>query len=182
MHANIIKENDLELYSYGFFVLLSKSLFLVLTCFFGILMNITIESVLFYFLFALLRAYAGGVHAGKEWMCLCFTSMAMFFSVLMVKSLIQTNQIVLSSIITLASSAVVAILSPLDSEEKPLTKSERKDNKRKTIVIIALYLIGVTLTIILRFHKITYTIECAIILESILLLLGYIKRITDYRF
>ena len=177
--AYVIEEKDIDLYSYGFFVLLSRMSFLVLTLLFGILMNITVESILFYFLFVLLRAYAGGVHASKEWMCLCFTSMAMLLSALGIKLLIQIDSIVVPLIITIISSAIVLVLSPLDTKEKPLTNDERKKYKEITIVIVTLYLVGVFGFLITGLNQLAYSIESAVILESFLLLLGHIKRISD---
>lgn len=74
VRAGAVPEDEQELYSYGFFLLLSKGLFLLVTASCGAMLGVLWESVLFYALFTLLRGYAGGIHAEKEGTCLICTT------------------------------------------------------------------------------------------------------------
>ncbi len=63
--SSVIQNEDVELYAYGFYILISKLLFLIISLIFGVILNIVLESLVFYVLFSIIRAYAGGVHAPK---------------------------------------------------------------------------------------------------------------------
>ena len=83
----VVKEDDTELYIYGFFMLVSRILFLFVTVVTGFLTGILPESILFYVVFTLLRTYAGGVHAKTETACTIFTTFAIVVSVLLIRLL-----------------------------------------------------------------------------------------------
>ena len=63
--SSVIQNEDVELYAYGFYILISKLLFLIMALIFGVILNIVLESLVFYVLFSIIRAYAGGVYAPK---------------------------------------------------------------------------------------------------------------------
>lgn len=71
--SGTISSEDIDLYGYGFFLLLSSALYLVVVAIFGSAFGILWESIVFYFLFSILREYAGGIHAKTEHGCM-FTS------------------------------------------------------------------------------------------------------------
>ena len=64
-----IKEEERELYIYGFFMLLSHLMYFILASFFGLLFGIFGESIIFYVLFQFIRRNAGGYHAATETRC-----------------------------------------------------------------------------------------------------------------
>ena len=74
--SSVIEEGDRELYRYGFFILLSSILYLVVAAIFGSAFGILWESIVFYFLFSILREYAGGIHAKTEHGCMLSTILA----------------------------------------------------------------------------------------------------------
>ena len=174
--SSVIAEEDIDLYTYGFFSLLSKLLFFLVTAFFGILLKITVESILFYVLFSLLRTYAGGIHADKEWKCLCFTTIAMFLSVLGIKFLIIFKPAIISILMMATSSIVIIMLSPLDTKEKPLTNIERKRYKAISVFILVVYLFLFLLFYCFNCKCFSFVVECSIVTESVLLLSGKTKQ------
>lgn len=68
--SGTISPDDVDLYSYGFFLLLSSVLYLVVVAILGSAFGILWESIVFYFLFSILREYAGGIHAKTEHGCI----------------------------------------------------------------------------------------------------------------
>ena len=64
-----IADTEQELYVYGFFILISQILYFTLTMIFGVLLDIVLESVIFYVAFQFIRRYAGGIHASSELKC-----------------------------------------------------------------------------------------------------------------
>ena len=64
--SGIIDPDETDLYAYGFFLLLSRGIYLLVTSIFGAVFGILWENVLFYVSFSLLREYAGGIHAKQN--------------------------------------------------------------------------------------------------------------------
>lgn len=174
--SSVIAEEDIDLYAYGFFSLLSKLLFFLVTAFFGILLKITVESILFYVLFSLLRTYAGGIHADKEWKCLCFTTTAMFLSVLCIKALTVSNPFLITVTLTFVFSLVIVCASPLETDEKPLRENERRKYKIITIGILVLYLFFLFVFVLIKKWNLYYTIVMVIWMAAVLLIIGITKR------
>ena len=177
--TSIITESDMELYAYGFFVLISRIIFLIVSVIFGIIFNIVIESILFYILFSFIRSYAGGIHAPTEILCTIFTISSLFMSVLSIKLMLNYGDQRIAFVVYFISLIIIIILSPLDTKEKPLNSNEKKCFKVKTYaVLIVIILISITAMV---FHKINifYSILMSLVLESILLISGKIKYVVN---
>lgn len=85
--AEVVEKKEKELYTYGFFVLLSQGIYFLLSLTFGFLLGIPFESAVFYIMFSKLRRYAGGFHASTESVCMFSTTLALFLSVLAIREL-----------------------------------------------------------------------------------------------
>lgn len=175
--TSIITESDMELYAYGFFVLISRILFLIISVIFGMIFNIIIESILFYFLFCCIRSYAGGIHAPTELSCTIFTTISLFLSVSGIKLMLNYGDQKIAYAVYFISFIIIIILSPLDTKEKPLNSNEKKCFKVKTYaVLIVIILISITAVIFSK-TNIFYSSLMSIVLESMLLVSGKIKNV-----
>ena len=85
--AAVVEKVDRELYVYGFFLLITRFFFFLVTIAFGCLLGIPFESVIFYIVFILLRSYAGGVHAKTEMACTAWTTLAIGMTITAIKIL-----------------------------------------------------------------------------------------------
>lgn len=176
-NTSVITESDMELYAYGFFVLLSRILFLIVSVIFGIIFNIIIESILFYILFCFIRSYAGGIHAPTELSCTIFTTISLFLSVSGIKLMLNYGDQKIAYAVYFISFIIIIILSPLDTKEKPLNSNEKKCFKVKTYaVFIVIILISITAVIFSKIN-IFYSSLMSIVLESMLLVSGKIKNV-----
>lgn len=178
--AQAIEEIDRELYGYGFFVLLSQGLFLLMSTLFGFLLGTPWESIIFYFMFSTLRCYAGGFHASKERDCTRYTTLALLLASGSIRILSNAESSVLSFAMLAVSYAVVYLLSPLDSENKPLSVGDFKEYRKKSrtigIVIVFIAITGIFVNI----PGILHAASSSMVLESFLLVLGKAKRKTQY--
>lgn len=174
IELSVIEEGDAELYSYGFFIVISRLFFFLVTISAGFLAGIPIESILFYVVFMTLRSYAGGVHARTEKSCTVLTTFALTASVLLVKQLkIHTAGFVPLLMLGIGSLCIV-LFSPLDSREKPLEHYEKKRYKTICIAILTLYLGVVLVAWVFLINTLFYPVICGIFLESLLLVPGKI--------
>lgn len=174
--SQVIAEEDKELYTYGFFVLLSKTLFFLVSALFGWMFGVLWESMVFYIMFSTLRSYAGGFHASKESVCTCCTTVALFLSSLSIWYMERIGNTVIPFGILVMSGAVVYLLAPLDSEDKPLTHAEMVLYRQKTRVMdIAVVLLAIS-GLCLGQPGILYATSTSMELESCLLVLGKVKN------
>lgn len=173
--SGAVPNEEQELYSYGFFLLLSKGLFLLVAMAFGAMWGCLWESVLFYALFTLLRGYAGGYHAAKERTCLIFTTVAMLSATGLIRWLKVPGREAAALWLLLAGFIGVTLLSPLDSPEKPLVTEDRSYYRRRSLAV-ALGAVGGALVSVAQGWLAPLAIAApALALEALLLAAGTVK-------
>lgn len=178
--SQVIAEEEKELYLYGFFVLLSKGLLFLVSALFGWMFGVLWESIVFYIMFSTLRSYAGGFHASKESVCTFCTTAALFLSSLSIWYMERIGNPTIPFYILVVSGAVVYLLCPLDSEDKPLTSNELALYRQKTRLIVALISIISIGGLCVRLPAVSYAASTSMVLECILLILGKKKNITQH--
>lgn len=172
-----ITEDERELYIYGFFMLLSYIMYFVLACIFGILFKCFIESIIFYIAFQFIRRYAGGYHAATETRCEILSILTIIASIGIIKlSKIYDFKTTLL-IITLISVVIIFILCPLDTPEKPLTEKEFKYFRKISWIILLVISIAIIVSYFFKFDLLFAPCCISLILESILIIAGKIKKI-----
>ena len=175
--AGALSPDDRELYAYGFFILISKMVFGILTVFFGMVFGIVIECIIFYMAFMLLRGYAGGMHAGTEKLCTVLTTMELFLSASLIRLADEFIDPVLAIIAGVCCAIIIAVLSPVESSAKPLSTAEQKRYRCMSRLIV-LGSIAVSITAyILNAYFIIYPITVCMLLETVLLVLAAVKEI-----
>lgn len=169
-----IELEDFELYHYGLFIVLSE-LFLFSFCVLaGLLLKITVESIVFFVSFLLIRRYAGGLHVKTESKCLALSLTSLLVSIIFIKISLMNASILFCVVLQLICSILLPIISPADTPQKKLSKKERKVFKRITItILIAFAVIGILLHL-LDFDRFAISIVYAIFLETMLVILGRI--------
>lgn len=177
INNNQIDESERCLYEYGFFILLSNVIYVTITLILGSVFNIIIESMAFYIAFSLIRRYAGGFHASSEMKCTLITTISIFLCLLCTK-LCETNNIQMPILVlTGIATVLIFVLCPLDTPEKPLTKEEYKYFRKISWVILLLIMLAICIGIYFKLEFLMYPCCMSLILESILLVLGKIKRL-----
>lgn len=179
--SNTIKPEDRDLYIYGIFMLLSQLLFILLTVVFGLVLNCVVESIVFYIAFQFIRRYAGGYHAKTETRCEIMSTLSIFACLVVIRlsKLYGFDNILLCLAIVTAIS--IAVLCPLGTPEKPLSEKEFRYFRKISWLIL---LIITLLTIVSYTFKweILFSPCCmSLILESILILSGKIKKLVNER-
>ena len=174
---NNTKFNSVEMYQYAFFIIFSTFIFFVLTIMIGTILNVLFESIIFYFSFLLIRLYAGGYHASKETTCDIITSISIFVCVLLIR-LSKTYEFQIQLfVITAFSVLCIFAFCPLDTPEKPLTDKERYHYRKISWLILLIISVLVLISFILEL-KFLFAPSClSLILESILLIAGKVKRV-----
>lgn len=172
-----ILADEQELYRYGFFILFSQILYFIIIITIGILCKAILESIIFYIAFQFMRRYAGGYHAATETRCEILSTLSIIASIGIIKlSKIYDFKTILL-FITLMSVVLIFFLCPLDTPEKPLSEKEFKYFRKISWIILLVISSIIIVSYFFKFN-ILFTPCCvSLILESILLVAGKIKRV-----
>lgn len=172
-----ITEDERELYIYGLFILISQLMYLVLACIFGLLFKCFVESIIFYIAFQFIRRYAGGYHASTETRCEILSTLSILACIVIIR-LSKTYDIQTVLLLISAVSAVcIFSFCPLDTPEKPLSEKEFKYFRRISWLILLVIVFAVAVSYAFKFQVIIIPCCLSLILESILLIAGKIKKI-----
>lgn len=174
-----IGDEDKELYIYGLFMLLSQLMFFIITCIFGLVLNCIIESIIFYISFQFIRKYAGGYHASTETRCEILSTLSILACIVVIRlSKTYDIQTVLLLITTL-SAVCIFVFCPLDTPEKPLSDKEFKYFRKVSWIILFVIVVAIAVSYVFKFQMVTVPCCLSLILESILLAAGKIKRVSQ---
>ncbi len=175
-----ITDDEQDLYQYGFFILLSHILYLLITIVVGTLLGTVLESIIFYIAFQFIRRYAGGYHASTETRCEIMSTLSILACIVVIRLLkiydFQTVLLIISTVSTLC----IAILCPLDTPEKPLSEKEFKYFRKISWLILSVISLVVIISyfINLKWLQIFFAPCClSLILECILLVAGRLRRL-----
>lgn len=169
---SMMEEDDTELYLYGFFILLTHLFFFLFALVCGIFLDALWEAVLFYIVFSLIRAYAGGIHAKSETTCTLLTAIAIFSSVCIIRLLSEMPSKIVTGAMLLLGGISILICAPLDSPEKPLDAHIRNRYRFASVLILIAYMIAAAVAYVSGFYSAVYVIATSLFLEGILLIGG----------
>lgn len=176
-----ITEDERDLYIYGFFMLLSQLVYFILACIFGLLFQCFFKSVIFYIAFQFIRRYAGGYHAATETRCEILSSLSILGSMGIVKLSESYDFQLALLLITLVSAVCIFVLCPHDTPEKPLTKKEFQYFRKISRIILLVIFFVVIISYFLKVNILFAPCCMSLILESILLFAGKIKKVHTER-
>lgn len=171
--------DKIEVYQYGFFVLFSNILFLIITSLIGVILNVFLQSIIFYFTFFSVRQFAGGYHASTETKCEIFSTLSILACIVVIKLSTAYDFQTVLLIISAVSAVCIFSFCPLDTPEKPLSDKEFKYFRKISWIIL---LVISTLIIISYIFKRDFVFApccMSLVLESILISAGKIKRLLD---
>ena len=174
-----ISDEDKDLYIYGLFMLISHLMFFIIACVFGLILGCVFESIIFYIAFQFIRRYAGGYHASTETRCDILSTLSILACIVVIR-LSKTYDIQIALLIISALSAVcIFAFCPLDTPEKPLTDEEFRYFRKVSLITLLVIIVAIVVSYIFKFKVVTVPCCLSLILESILLAAGKIKRVSQ---
>ena len=169
-----IEKNDQELYEYAIYNLILTIYPTVFAIIIGVLIGSLRESLIIILSFMLIRKFSGGFHTNSAKSCMCISCVLM---IVCVKAVAYLNCGTILTGFTILSMLCLAILSPIDSENRRLEFEEKVRNKYATIVILVL--LSVISAVLYCIRKETYVIciFIAIILAAGMQILYILQKI-----
>lgn len=171
-----VDSDDRELFEYGIFLVISQIIYALVCIICGIVFKCIAESLVLYVSFNFARKYSGGFHASTELRCFIISSLSILCSVSLIKTFEIKDLRVPFIIFLAAASAVIIIFSPLDTDEKPLTEDEKVLFRKKSFLVLGV-LLAVCIATFPKLRFISYSAGTAVILESVFLSLGKLKKL-----
>ncbi|MEG2737599.1 accessory gene regulator ArgB-like protein [Clostridium sp.] len=154
--SKIVMETDGDdekrsIIAYGIFAMFQIAISIILVIIFGLLFDILIEALIVSFSISILRKYSGGVHATSPIRCAIIGTVICILipKVILLFNLNSSIVIVFGIFVFALSYYLIFKLAPVDSENKPIKKAERREKlKRESIIILTVYLIIACILII----------------------------------
>ena len=176
---NLIKNEDKEIYEYAFNIILSLLIHIATVMIIGLCFNLFIESLVFYFSFIAIRKFAGGYHAKTPVRCYLFSFASNIIILCLVKwlSSINTLFIFIFIIFELLCVVLILLISPLDTENNPLTGQEKKMYRMLTSIITIFIFIISLLCFFKGYRNIGSSMICGVVMSALLLLMRKIQII-----
>lgn len=131
--SKVVEENEKELYSYALYNLVLSISPLLLAIGFGLCMRSISKSVVVILPFMIIRKYSGGYHTKHLWSCLLCSSLSLFLSIIL--SLYLKCGWLLA-LLTIGAIVSLVYFSPIDNENRTLSKDEKVRYKKTTIILL----------------------------------------------
>lgn len=172
-----LAEDDREMYVYCFELLVATVFNVTVMAIIGIATKLYLETLLFLVGFMTMRGITGGYHADTH--LKCFLTIIFIYSVYVTALKLVPSEILfyISIAFTVFFAIIIPILSPVDTEFKPLTKEEYSQNKKKCIAAMTVFLIlNILLYLFDKTKAFAICISYPLFATSVLLILGIIKN------
>ena len=171
--------DNYELYEYAIYIILSSAFHMATVIVLGLVFNLLTESLVFYLSFIVIRKFAGGYHAKTPVRCYLFSFASNIIILCLVKwlSSINTLFIFIFIIIELLCVDLILLISPLDTENNPLTGQEKKMYRMLTSIITILIFIISSLCFFKGYRNIGSSMICGVVMSALVLLMRKIQII-----
>lgn len=175
-----IIQSDYEIYLFGMEQMLTIILDLLTAVIIGIAFGRVLQTIIFMIAFMVIRSYAGGYHASTSFRCYLLTTLTIIITLSAMK-FVNLDMVMLISLLVIAS-IVILIISPEDTENKPLDDIEYIYYRKKTIIVWSIEIVIALICAIFRFEAGTESIVYAQTVLSIALICQRITRIKNKKF
>lgn len=174
---NIIDSKKLDIYIYGFEIIVSGVISIFIGVALGIIFSQVLESIIFLIVFIFMRKYCGGYHADTYFKC---NSIFMInISIVMLTLKIKFNySIYLHFIIGLICIIIYITLAPIENKYKPLTYEEKK-KYRITAIIISLIFFCISSVVYFDFLKFSIVMDIALVSVAISMIIERLRKGCD---
>ena len=141
---DVVSEEQLEIYQYGIELSVSTLMGLFIVLAIGVLSRRFTESVIFYIVFCLTRAFCGGFHAHSHLLCKV-TFICVLILVLVMDLVLYNIEIYYWFVLYLYSLTLVCAFAPVENPNKRLTSYDKKRCEIISIIFMVVWLVAMIL-------------------------------------
>lgn len=174
---NIIDSKKLDIYIYGFEIIVSGVISIFIGVALGIIFSQVLESIIFLIVFIFMRKYCGGYHADTYFKCNSIFMINISIVMLILKISFDYS-IYLHFIIGLICIITYITLAPIENKYKPLTYEEKK-KYRITAIIISLIFFCISSVVYFDFLKFSIVMDIALVSVAISMIIERLRKGCD---
>ena len=171
----VITKDSLEVYVYGFELLLSSLFSITVMVIAGFVMNKNLETIAFLVVFIILRSFTGGYHADTYAKC-SITTFSVYSAVMLFSTYIQVG-LILYIILLIIGIIVLWLKAPVENPNKELTAQEKKKHRIISIMLFFFFcVVGMGLNLFLSVIGATVWAALVVDLSLIFVKSNYERR------
>lgn len=138
VRKEIIKADDAEDYTYGLNTFLTTLANVLSALAIGLLTHMLVEIAVFIIVYKCIRKYVGGSHAKNA--ARCYISSCIIYAAVLAAIRYWPFSETVTVMMTVVSAAVMYVTAPVEAEKKPLDDIERKVFKRRSVIVVSIFL------------------------------------------
>lgn len=161
LRIGTIQEEQVEIYRYGYTLLIEVLINIVFSIAASILLGKVKEYVLFMCLFIPLRSFCGGYHAKTAWKCIMLSNAAIIAAVLFGDYMARYSiSLIWYLVIDIILGIIIFSFSPIESLNNRLSYMQRKIYKKCARIIFTLEAVVGLLFFLIQAQSISFLIIC----------------------
>lgn len=177
IYNNEIKEDERDVYQYGFETLIASTLYFITVLCLGNIFDKFIHTLLFMLCYCPIRQFSGGYHADSYRECFMTFISLYLINVCTLNIFIHKIPNIVVILIVLLCAIGIAKLSPQEHRNNPLSAKEKEKYKKIVKRLVIFYTILITLLLTNNnTYEYGFYIASAIYLIFIMLILGKYKN------
>lgn len=179
LFKGIIQYENREIYTYGFVALFSTLINMIIMITIGIAAGMFLDTVLFMFMFGVLRVYCGGYHAKSHISCVLIFIALYGFAMSIAKFLPTEIMGYFSLSAGIFSFLIILFLAPIEHKNKPFIEDEERKFRMMSRVVASMELMTICIISIFFSNvlKAAVLISLAMLCVTFTLILAKAKEI-----
>lgn len=172
---NVINSEEKELYVYGYQLLISSFIGILLTIILGFLFGHGLLAIAFLIIFIPTRQHCGGFHANHFTTCI-FSFLSVYLVImLLTEFMIKSDYILCTILMELFYFLTVVRFAPIEHKNKPLSEEVKKDNYQKSIIYSVVWIM-ITIPCYFFLPELAILIALTLAAIAVLMLLEIMKK------
>ena len=172
IRRGIVSRDSRDVYVYGFALLYSFLINTVVIMSAGIILGKVIETLMFLFIFVVLRSFTGGFHSNSFVLCTVIT-----YSVYTAVMLLSTFRVhlVLFGILFVGGFVCLFLVAPIEHPNKPISDKKKRQHKITSLVLFSFIAVA---GIVINIYDMSYgsVIFFSLIADIVLLFIKNSKK------
>lgn len=174
---NILSEEDLIIYRYGYILVCEVFINIIIAAIIGIISGDWIIVILFLILYIPLRSFCGGWHADKFWKCTIYSNLIIVIMLVIDEYVMNVVTDAILFILYIICLLVVFFTAPVDIKSKPISTEERKIYKNRINMILIIHMFIFCVAALYKLKKILFVIVFLYIIQVIMLIVAKVDNL-----
>lgn len=174
IHKGVIKEEERNMYEYGFVITLEMGLSLIISFCIACILHMIVEGILFFVIFIPLRSYAGGLHLDYYWYCLTLSCLT--FSVILLITEFVELPIYIVFVIFIGLELLVYYLYPVENVNRQVDAEENAFFRKRLKIFLLIDLLIASICVVFGKDRYLMLIVTTFLMVVITMILGKHKN------